>query len=172
MYSSTNHAVKVKVSQSCLTFCNPYSPWNSSGQKTGVGSFSFLQGIFLTQGSNPGIPHCKRILYQLNHQGSPRIPEWVAYPSSNGSSQSRNQSSNPGIKPRPPALQADSLPAELPGKPLGGRELSKDLQNKWQPVATTWKYEKIDDSNKMVNCIQRNSKLNHSKTFWPSVYTS
>ena len=48
-----------------------YSPWNSPGQNTGVGSFSLLQGIFSTQGSNPGLPHCGRILYQLSHQGSP-----------------------------------------------------------------------------------------------------
>ena len=77
MYSSTNHAVKVKVSQSCLTFCNPYSPWNSSGQKTGVGSFSFLQGIFLTQKLNCGLLHCRWILYQLIYQGSPTMQEWA-----------------------------------------------------------------------------------------------
>ena len=40
-----------------------YSPWNSPGQNTGVGSLSFLQGIFPTQGSNPGLPYCRRILY-------------------------------------------------------------------------------------------------------------
>ena len=47
-----------------------YSPWNSPGQNTGVGSLSLLQGIFPTQGSNPGLPHCRHILYQLSHQGS------------------------------------------------------------------------------------------------------
>ena len=47
-----------------------YSPWNSPGQNTGVGSHSLLQGIFPTQGLNPGLPHCKGILYQLSHQGS------------------------------------------------------------------------------------------------------
>ena len=45
-----------------------YSPWNSPGQNTGVGSLSLLQGIFPTQGSNPGLPHCRRILYQLSHK--------------------------------------------------------------------------------------------------------
>ena len=44
-----------------------YSPWNSPGQNTGVGSLSVLQGIFPTQGSNPGLRHCRQILYQLNH---------------------------------------------------------------------------------------------------------
>ena len=47
-----------------------YSPWNSPGQNTGVGSLSLLQGIFPTQGSNLGLPHCRRILYQLSHKGS------------------------------------------------------------------------------------------------------
>ena len=44
-----------------------YSPWNSSGQNTGVGNLSLLQGIFPNQGSNPGLPHCRQILYQLCH---------------------------------------------------------------------------------------------------------
>ena len=43
-------------------------PWNSPGQNTGVGSLSLLQGIFPTQGSNPGLPHCRRILFQLSHK--------------------------------------------------------------------------------------------------------
>ena len=45
-----------------------YSPWNSPGPNSGVGSLSLLQGIFLTQGSNPGLPHCRRILYQLSQK--------------------------------------------------------------------------------------------------------
>ena len=44
--------------------------WNSPGQNTGVGSLSFLQGIFPTQGSNPDLPHCRQILYHLSRQGS------------------------------------------------------------------------------------------------------
>ena len=47
------------------------APWNSLGQNTGVGSLSLLQRIFPTQGLNPGLPHCKWILYQLSHKGSP-----------------------------------------------------------------------------------------------------
>ena len=45
-----------------------YSPWNSSGQNTGVGSLSLLQGIFPTQKSNWGLLHCRGILYQLSYQ--------------------------------------------------------------------------------------------------------
>ena len=89
----------------------PYSPWNSLGQNTGVGSLSLLQGIFSIQGLNPGLPNCRRILYQVSHKESPRISEWVAYPFS-------SRSSDPGIELGSPALQVDSLPTELSGKPV------------------------------------------------------
>ena len=46
-----------------------HSPWNFPGQNTGVGSLSLLRGIIPTQGSNPGLPHCRQILYQLSHKG-------------------------------------------------------------------------------------------------------
>ena len=55
---------ELKVAQSCLTLCNPldYSPQNSPGQNTGVDSLSLLQEIFPTQGSNPGLLHCRQII--------------------------------------------------------------------------------------------------------------
>ena len=68
-----------------------YSPWNSPGQNTGVDSLSLLQGIFPTQGLNPGLLHCMQILYQQSYKGSPGILEWVAYPFSRGSSWPRNR---------------------------------------------------------------------------------
>ena len=61
---------KVAVSDS-LQPPGLFSPWNSPGQNTGVGSLSLLQGIFPTQGSNWGLLHCRQILYCLNRQGSP-----------------------------------------------------------------------------------------------------
>ena len=61
-----------------------------SRQEYWSGRLSLLQGIFPTQGSNPGLLHCRQILYQVTHQGSPRILEWVAYPFSSGSSRPRN----------------------------------------------------------------------------------
>ena len=75
----TNHFpgfthLKVKVAQSCPTLCDPMEctvPGILPGQNTGVGSLSLLQGIFQTQGFNPGLLHCRRILYQLSHKGSP-----------------------------------------------------------------------------------------------------
>ena len=78
--SGVGGKVKVKITQSCPTLCDPrdFSPWNSPGQNTGVGRVGSLR-------------HCRQILYQLSHQGSPRILEWVAYPLSSGSSQPRDQ---------------------------------------------------------------------------------
>ena len=54
--------VKVKVVSDFLQPHGLYNPWNSPGQNTGVGSLSLLQGIFLTQGSDPGLLHCRWIL--------------------------------------------------------------------------------------------------------------
>ena len=68
-----------------------YRPWNSPGQNTGVGSLSLFQGIFPTQGSNPGLPHCRQILYELSLKRSPKIVDCVAYPFSSISSRARNQ---------------------------------------------------------------------------------
>ena len=85
--------VKVRVAQSCPTLYDPmdYTVHDSPGQNTGVGSLFLLQGTFPTQGLNPGLPHCRWILYQLSHKGSPRILEWVAYPFSSRSSWPRNR---------------------------------------------------------------------------------
>ena len=69
------------------------------------------RGIFPTQGSNPGLAHCRWIQYLRSYQGSPGIMKWVVYPVFKGSS-------DPGVEWESPALQADSLPAELPGKPI------------------------------------------------------
>ena len=55
-----------------------YSPWKSPGQNTGVGSLSLLQRIFPTQGLNPGLPHCRQILYQISHRGNP-MTMWLIH---------------------------------------------------------------------------------------------
>ena len=113
-----------------------YSLWNSLGQNT---SLPLLQGIFPTQGLNPGLPHCRWILYQLSHKGSPRTLERVVVvqslshvrlfaipwtvvlqaPLSMRFSRQEYWSGlpcpspgdlpNPGIEPGSPALQANSL---------------------------------------------------------------
>ena len=82
--------------QNCLYYARCFqffvTPWTlqsiefSKPENTAVGSLSLLQGIFPTQGSNLGLPHCRQILYQLSHQGSPRTLEWGACPFSSGPS--------------------------------------------------------------------------------------
>ena len=71
------------------------------------GILSLLQGIFPTQRSNPALPPCRRILYQLSHKGKQRILEWV------GSLPFLVDLPDPGLKPGSPALQVDFLPTEL-----------------------------------------------------------
>ena len=66
-------------------------PWDSPGKYTGVGSHFPLQGIFLTQGSNPPLPHCRQILYQLSYEGSPKGDALAAW-----TGNARNLSSIPG----------------------------------------------------------------------------
>ena len=73
-----SHYLLCLVKQLCLTFCNPMdcSPLgfsvhgDSPSKNIGVGCHALLQGIFLTQGSNSGLPHYRWILYHLSHQGS------------------------------------------------------------------------------------------------------
>ena len=113
-----------------------YSPWNSPGLNTGVGSRSLLQWIFPTQGWNSGLPHCSQILYQLSHKGSPRVLEWVAYPSSSRSSRPGNQSGVSCIagagKPLylPSILQSKSLHPVCTSESSGGPLKSTDA---WFP---------------------------------------
>ena len=66
----TTESESCLVVSSCLRPHGLYSPWNSPGQNTGVGNLSFLQGIVPTQRSNPGLPHCRWILYQPSHSVS------------------------------------------------------------------------------------------------------
>ena len=76
------------VAQSCLTLCNPRDcslpgssvHADSPDKNSGVGCHARLQGIFPTQGLNPGLPHCRQILYHLSHQGSPiRLSRWYSH---------------------------------------------------------------------------------------------
>ena len=75
--------MKVVVAQRCLTVCDPMdcdprllSPWDSPGKNTGVGSHSLLQGLFLTQELNPGLLHCRQILYHLSEPPG-KLSIWV-----------------------------------------------------------------------------------------------
>ena len=82
--------------------------WLFVTQNTGVGSISLLQGVFPAQGSNPGLPHYRQILYLLSHKGSSKILEWEPIPS-------QGDLPDSGTEPVSPALQADSLATELWG---------------------------------------------------------
>ena len=76
-------AVKWKLVSHVRLFATPYtlwdSPWTSPDQSTGVGSRSLLQGIFPKEGLNPGLLHCRRILYLVSHQESLRLQWLPAY---------------------------------------------------------------------------------------------
>ena len=71
--------VKWKSFNHVRLFATPWTIWSMefSGQNTGVGSLFLLQGIFPTQGLKPGLPHCRQILYQLSHKGSPIYPSML-----------------------------------------------------------------------------------------------
>ena len=107
--SFSNACMHAKSLQSCLTLCDPMdsSPPGSSvhgilqarilewvaiafSKNIGVGYHAFLGGISPTQGSNPGLLHCRWVFYHLSCQKNPRIPEWVVYPFSRGTSRPRN----------------------------------------------------------------------------------
>ena len=76
------HLMKVLVTLSCPTLCNPLDcslsgssvhGIHSPGKNPGMVSHSLLQGIFPTQRLNPSLPHCRQILYHLSHQGSGHV---------------------------------------------------------------------------------------------------
>ena len=79
-HNCLTHRMMVLVALLCPTLYDPTDwtvthrvlcPWNSLNKNTGADCHSLLQGIFLTQGSNPGLLHCRQILYHLSHQQSP-----------------------------------------------------------------------------------------------------
>ena len=85
--------VKVRVAQSCPTLWDPIDYTVLGILQARIlewVAFPFSRGIMTTQGSSPGLPHCRWILYQLSHKGSPRILEWVAHPFSSRSSRPIN----------------------------------------------------------------------------------
>ena len=88
-----------------------YSSWNFPGQNTGVGSLSLLQGIFPIQELNPGLPHCRQIVFQLSHKReSQECQSGQPIPSSSGSSRPRNLT---GVS----CIAGRCLPTDLSGKP-------------------------------------------------------
>ena len=88
VYGISSMLLKVKITQPCPTLCDPLGY-----TVHGILLARILEWVTVpfSRGSNPGLPHCRQILYQLSHQGSPRILEWVAYPFSSRSFRPRNR---------------------------------------------------------------------------------
>ena len=101
--SSMCYGVLCLVAQCVWLFATPWTAARQAPLSMGILQARILAWIAMpssrgssqprdwTQGLNPGLPHCRQILYHLSHQGSPRILEWVAYPFSRGTSQPRNR---------------------------------------------------------------------------------
>ena len=106
--------MKVKVAQACSPLCDPMDYTVHGMLQARIlewVAFPFTRGSSQPRDQAQASHNCRWILYQLSHKGSPRILEWMAYSFS-------RESSDTGIELGSPALQVDSLPAELPGKPL------------------------------------------------------
>ena len=163
IWASKEDAILCLVAQSCLTLCNLMDcrlpgfsvHGNSPGKDTGVGCHALLQRIFLTQGSNLSLPYWRWVLYHLSYQGNPRILEWVAYPFS-------RDLPDPGIELGPPALQVDSLPAKLPGKP-SREDITLKMRWAWlqvpDPAVTPGK-----TSGKWMHLFE--PQFSHRKMWW------
>ena len=106
------------VVQACPTLCDPVDVAHQAPLSMGLPRQEYWSGlpfpslgIFPTQGLNPGLLHCRHIFYFLSRQGSPLILDWVPYPSP-------GDLPDPGIELGSLALQVNSLPDDLPGKPI------------------------------------------------------
>ena len=124
------------VVQACPTLCDPVDVAHQAPLSMGLPRQEYWSGlpfpslgIFPTQGLNPGLLHCRHIFYFLSHQGRPLILEWVPYPSP-------GDLPDPGIEFGSLALQVNSLPDDLPGKPI---KLTTFLQ--WRNISSkvVWK---------------------------------
>ena len=107
-------AVLCLVTQLCLILCDCSLPGSSAhgdspSKKTGVGCHALLQGIFPTQGSNPGLPHCSRILYQLSHEGSPWVQHQIR------SDQTSRSVVSDSLQPHEPQHARPPCPSPTPG---------------------------------------------------------
>ena len=121
---------EVKVNQSCITLCNPMD-------YTGVGSHSLLQGIFPTQGSNPGHQHGRRILYQLSHQGS-LVPSAFIFSVKHFSSERSSLIALSTVKVKSEVAQScptlcDPVDCSPPGSSLHGILQARVLE--WVPIS-------------------------------------
>ena len=161
--SPYHHCKSCSVMSDSLWLHGLYSPWNSLGQNTGVGSLSLLQGIFPTQRLNPGLLHYRQILYHLRHKGSPLLPLTLALGPTTGREHSPAYQQKIGLKiywawPCPPEQEPGLLTAGTSQsgnfhKPLilihqradRTKPPSQKTNQNWsrgsQPCLTQWDYE-------------------------------
>ena len=126
--------------QSCLTLCDPmdyrlpgsFVHGDSPGKNTGVGRHALLQGIFPTQESNPGLSCCRQIFLLTEPPEKPKNTGMGSL------SLLQGNLSKPGIKLGSPALQMDSLPAELPGKPLSNTIFCSKKPEPLEEMVDSW----------------------------------
>ena len=111
-------SIQVLVAQSCLTLCDrrDCSPPGSSvheifpGKDTGVGCHFLLQGIFPTQGLNPGLLHCRQILYRLSYKGSLSV-QFSRSVMSDSLRLHESQQARPPCPSPTPGVHSDSRPS-------------------------------------------------------------
>ena len=135
---TTNKKVKVK-SISPVHSLGPHGlqptrllrPWDSPGKNTGVGCHFLLQEIFLTQGLNPGLPHCRQMLYHLSHQGNhTNKKQSKKVPGGSDGKKFACSVGDPGSIPRP-----GGSPGEGNGYPLRYSCLLNSMDRKaWQAI--------------------------------------
>ena len=122
------------VAQLCGLLLQPtrlLCPWNSPGKNTGVGCHFLLQGIFLTQESNPGLLHSRKILYHLSYREVPIFFYYTGFPGGSDSIESSCNAGDPGS-----ILGSERSPGEGNGNPLqySCLENSMDRGAWWAPV--------------------------------------
>ena len=127
--------MKVAQSSYSLQPHGLYSLWNSLGQNTGMGRLSLLQGIFPTKGSIPGLPHCRRILYQLSHKENPTTDNllfWL-FSSNFWFSVSYGNGSNSGMVHKPPVRKFTAILSSI-FETFPIHFCSTSWRRKWQPT--------------------------------------
>ena len=150
-----------------------YSPWNSPGQNTGVGSLSLLQGIFPTQGLKPGLPHCRQILYQLSHKGSPAMSNLRKNKAGKGRERNiRRAAAAAAESPQSCPTLCDPTDGLPPGSPVPGTLQARTLEwvaisfsKLWVKYRQIWGHFNLNPSVKIFN------KLSSFKLFYSYINT-
>ena len=151
------------VSATPMFYTVLYSPWDSPGQNTGVGCCSLFQGIFPTQGSNPGLPHCKRILYQLSYQES----HLVSLKLFQNKKQKKKKKGGGGSRKR---MALQSLPSKLGMRRKMGERGKEGKSHKRRGLSVSWipQFHEVPNETSFSNLTSLNSIFLSATgyTFW------